>query len=133
MASDFILKDNITFTFEYELALDVVDCFQYIASYDFTFQAICKDSCRVSNTIKLAEWLTQVPNLGYIKSCTNVDEKKMTRHTTHIIPIVEVNKIKAYRLQKEKKHTLADFWCKKHTLADFEMTHFFAVYLSKLR
>jgi len=32
---------------------------------------------------------------------------------------VEVNKIKAYSLKKEKKHTLADFFCKKHTLADF--------------
>jgi len=46
------------------------------------------------------------------------NERKCTPHIEKMTENVR------HTLEKEKKHTLADFCCKKHTLADFEIVFF---------
>jgi len=53
-----------------------------ILQRDFTCQLIFEDPSRVSNTTELAKSLTQAPNLGYVKNCTNVTRRKLRRTWT---------------------------------------------------
>ena len=76
-----IILSLLNFTVSWkEKEVQDLDFWKVIISFlvrDFACQAIFEDLSSVSNTIELAEWPTQVPNLVDIENQTNVARRKL--------------------------------------------------------